>query len=183
MKCRPEADLALLKVHNINNCESLVFMPDVWLSAGDELITLGVRTSLMGYASFGCTEIKEIRRGKKCKASTYETKDNSSRKYRVLGDIYNVELFKIAGSKLSKFDKSLNPYVPIIQGQLNTICGNSGSPVFNIEGDVVGLVHGHNGPDFISVHVSELVNFLDEYINTQAHPPLKYATKDIQKKK
>ncbi|KAL8123098.1 hypothetical protein AgCh_011186 [Apium graveolens] len=126
--------IALLKVPNIDGCECVEFLTNVWLSAGEELITLGV------------------------------------------SDVYNEEVFE--KDRCEKYMREFNPFVPIIECQLNTIVGNSGSPVFNARGEVVGMVHGHSGPDSISIHVSELVDFLDDYIKRLVvDPPSKYATK------
>lgn len=172
---RPESDLALLKVPNIDSCECVEFLSKVWLSAGDELITVGVSTCLLGCAFFGCTDIEKIKRDDKIKTETYKP-EHSIQKYRVLGDVYNEEVFKKDCCK--NYMREFNPFVPIIEGQLDTIVGNSGSPVFNVKGEIVGMVHGHSGPDSISIHVSELVDFLDDYIKRLVvDPPSKYATK------
>ncbi|XP_074375414.1 uncharacterized protein LOC141717219 [Apium graveolens] len=167
--------IALLKVPNIDGCECVEFLTNVWLSAGEELITLGVSTCLLGHAFFGCTEIEKIKRDDKIKTETYKP-EHSIQKYRVLGDVYNEEVFE--KDRCEKYMREFNPFVPIIECQLNTIVGNSGSPVFNARGEVVGMVHGHSGPDSISIHVSELVDFLDDYIKRLVvDPPSKYATK------
>lgn len=51
---------------------------------------------------------------------------------------------------------------PMAFAEGRVIPGASGSPVFNAEGDIVGVVAGTVGPYSVFVPVSELIKFLDE---------------------
>lgn len=177
---RTESDLALLKVSNIRGCDTVAFPSNVSLTVGQPVMTLGnplnfVGSYLAGNISYGCMHIKKSDRKRRSTCATYDPEREPLRRYRVLGDVWN----KRNINEHSKFNKLYNPSVPIIQTQgLNVTSGNSGGPLFNLNGEIVGMVHGVCAGNDISIHVIEMIDFMDEYIRGQRSQdrPLNYAT-------
>ncbi|MCH90937.1 hypothetical protein A2U01_0011860, partial [Trifolium medium] len=90
--------------------------------------------------------------------------------YPIMGHAWNADIFNWAKDDPTdmrdlSFEKNLLANCPIIQAA-GMICGpgSSGSPVFNVKGEIVGM-HLYGIKSFeVCVHVTALRSFLDNYL-------------------
>ncbi|KAK1400620.1 hypothetical protein POM88_000225 [Heracleum sosnowskyi] len=133
---RPQWDLALLKIKvgKLNVCECESFSEDGTLRAGQPILTIGRTSNFVGSCRYG----------------------NS-----VVGlDPAEPEPENI---KLYEFERQIHPHVPVIQCDgfsiNNDQCFGSpesqGSPVFNLTGEIVGMLSSKFHNFDIAIHVEK----------------------------
>ncbi|XP_009608604.1 uncharacterized protein [Nicotiana tomentosiformis] len=114
----------------------------------------------MGKVAFGCVDDIEIPIGSVTCRTYTSTAMETPPKFRIMGDVWNVHV--LGNSSVGKsFEKNLHPCTPIIQ-MYGLICGegSSGGPVFNVKGEVVGMVSGSASGYEYAIHVATLREIL-----------------------
>lgn len=186
----PSWDLALLKVNNIESCGSIALAPDGSLREGETLYHIGhphsfVGSCLIGNAAYSCSESAIIPKDSRtCEEFVCDPLSSTS-EYRIMGHVFNRDVFAKPGRQVDEYEKELHPLVPIIQ--FSGLCcedGCSGGPVFNDRKQIVGLLIGRVDGFEIAVHVTLLRFFVQDYLQQQsigASTLLK--SKDVPRKK
>ncbi|KAK1362928.1 hypothetical protein POM88_038489 [Heracleum sosnowskyi] len=158
-------DLAMLELDDgqvTNEYGELVL--DGSLSACQHLIYIGnpgnyVGSSLVGRACFRCEDLSfDMNKYKAC--NEYKSRKNKHPlEHMVLGDLIQPVTSK---EPFTRYDKELNAYVPIIQCDGFPFKRNSqGSPIFNLDGKIVGMLLFQFAGYYIAIHVSAIKAFLN----------------------
>lgn len=179
---QPQWDLALLKI-KADDCECGSFSQEGELRVGQPILYIGrsshfVGSCRYGSVAFGCTNIMSLpppNSNVKCQnydfdpySDTTSQPPNSSN----MGCFWNKMFFAHSSASSYKFEKQLHPHVPVIQcdGFSTNNSGHfgnpesQGSPVFNLNGDIVGMLSSKFQNYDIAVHVSALRSFKTDSI-------------------
>lgn len=166
----PEWDLALLKVGTINSSASMALAIDGSIFEGETLFHIGhphnfVGSFLTGRAAYPCFENVILPNDSStCEEYTCDPLSLTPR-YRIMGHIWNDDVFGKLDDEEFEFERNLHPRIPIIQcAGMSCEDGCLGGPVFNDRGKIVGMmvaeVHGYQ----IAIHVTLLRLFVQRYI-------------------
>lgn len=157
---KPKWDVLLLQVIDMNDCPYVGLNNNDSLSVGQTLLHIGhpnnfVGSFLTGKIAFECKGNIEIpMTNLTCKSYTPSALETTP-EYRIMGDIWNMHVF--VDPRSFTYEKNLHPFVPVIQ-MCGFICGEgcSGGPVFNVRGEVVGMVAMSANGYEIAIHVAIL---------------------------
>lgn len=149
------------------------------LSACQQLVCIGnpgnyVGSSFVGRACFPCENLPfDINKYKAC--GQYKSrKIGCPIKRMVLGDLIQEKNFI---ERFEQYDEKLNAYVPIIQCDgFPWLMGFSGSPVFNLDGKIVGMLFSYMGGFSVAIHVAAIRAFLN------SNPPNEGSSKGTSKR-
>lgn len=176
---RPQWDLALLKV-KADDCECGSFSQEGILRVSQPILYIGrtshfVGSCRYGNVAFGCTNKMSLpppESNVKCEDyhfDPYSYTTSQSPNTSNMGCFWNKMFFAYRNASDYKFEKQLHPHVPVIHCDgFSTNYGgcfgnpeSPGSPVFNLNGDIVGMLSSKFENFDIAVHVSALHSFTD----------------------
>lgn len=177
---RPQWDLALVKVQVMDSVCGC-FSNEGMLSVGQPILYIGhsshfAGSCIYGYVAFGCTDVMSVPpvdENMNCAEfyfNPYAYTTSQSPNPSNMGCYWNMRVFygeKDIRNTDHAFRKQLHPHVPVIlcdgfstnRGGQFGISGSPGSPVFNLLGDIVGMLSSQFGNSDIAVHVSALLKF------------------------
>jgi hypothetical protein len=167
-------DTTLLVVKGAN-CDNIAeFADDGSISDCQTLLQVGHSEDLIwsifvGRAAYPCVkDLVPPGPFKTCVNYQFDLKKTPS--HRIMGHIWNQKYFDAHQSEKFPFEKNLDPSIPIIQCN-GFMCrkGCSGGPVFNIQGQVVGMLVGEFDSCQTAIHVSLLKEFMK--INSKPQNP------------
>lgn len=164
-------DLLLLKVNGVNDIQFGDLATDGSLHEGSILLSISnpskfERTFGLTHVMFPCVEDVILPNSLETKmtCSNYDNYPHAIDRtpaYRIMGHIWNKSTLDDSRS----YYGMLHPMIPIIQfGNLCVGVGSSGGPLFNVRGEVVGMIAYDVSYSMYGVHVTLIREYLREHL-------------------
>lgn len=165
----PPWDVMILEAENVED-DFGEFVSDGALYEGQPLFICGnplefVGSNLVGKVSLTCVEDVTLPTGnEKCRSFKFDVWKVEEPRYRIFGDMWNRRTLSEPDRNNDFFD-NCDPMVPYILCHGFTASpGVSGSPAFNSDGKIVGMLSGVVVGYVILTHVTLLRHFLNEVV-------------------
>ena len=185
-------EIALLTVKDLKDGIYAEFVEDGCISNCQTLVQVGhshdcVWSIFVGRAAYQCVNNCVEFNCREICAKYVPSSLKTTPDYRIIGHMWNREYF--ARSKLKKFtfEKNLQPTIPIIQ--CVRFLGRdscSGGPVFNVEGQIVGMLIGEADNCQIAIHVNLLKEFIklaQDYFDEKGEQSASVGSSEVKDKK
>ncbi|XP_043812056.1 uncharacterized protein LOC110613158 [Manihot esculenta] len=169
-------DIALLHIKGVHDSCYGRLARDRSLNVAQMLLYIHpysfVGSFLVGKVAFQCVDDVVLPTGTQTCQTYLSTALQSIPRYRIIGDVWNSHVFENFETNVKwTFEKSLHPLVPLIQ-IYGFVFGesSSGGPVFNTEGEIMGMLSMGSGGFDIAIHVSLLRQVMrekEEHLNIE----------------
>lgn len=161
-------DLCLLKVDNVVGCECVTLASDGSLRQGDNLFCIANPDMCVGsfglaHVSYACVEDVNIPTGANACSQHVSNVNNETPPYLVMGHFWNRSYLTSNKAPSNNWKRRLHAMIPVVHS--GNICegmfGAAGAPVFNIKGEVVGmLLTCDDEDDQLAIHVTLIREYL-----------------------
>ncbi|KAK1362926.1 hypothetical protein POM88_038487 [Heracleum sosnowskyi] len=174
VKCiRMPWDVVILEDEDVEDDDFGVFVSDGTLYRGQPLLICGnshdyVGSNLVGTVGVSCVEDVTLPTGnEKCRSFDFDAWRSAEPRYRMFGDMWNKQTCN--GNEIKdEFIKNCHPMVPyILCHGFSGRGGLSGSPAFNSDGKIVGMLSAVVRGYWILIHVTVLRHFLSEVLSDE----------------